>query len=306
MNIGSQGVQAVFEKACLILLMLLFLCGCAVKPHVRKPPEAEPVPEVVQPAPEPIVEKDPFKVFPEKFRLVALEAEKNREFLKALSYWKVVYRFEPQNKAVSAKMRALENHLLKEAERHFARGLERFQKNAIQEARKEFLLCLTYQPGHAQAVEYLKYRLNEPDFLTYETREGDTLKKISREIYRDPDKDFLIAYFNDLEDKNPIKSGLTLKLPVITSIGVTKKSYSEEDAYKLKPNTLSKPRKPEGQRQEQAEVHYIKGARHFLAEELDKAIVEWEETLRLNPEHPNAKRDLEKARRILKSLKKSP
>jgi len=286
--------------------MLLFLIGCAARPYVQKPPEIEPVPEVVQPTPEPIVEKDPFKLFPEKFRMKALEAEKNRDVPRALFCWKVVHRFEPQDKAVSEKMKALESHLQREAERHFSRGLERFQKNAMQEARKEFLLCLTYQPGHTKAIEYLKYRMNEPDFLTYETREGDTLKKISREIYRDPDKDFLIAYFNDLEDKNPIKSGLTLKLPVITSIGVTKKSYPEEDAYKLKPNALSKTRKPEGQRQEQAEAHYIKGANYFLAEELDKAIVEWEETLRLNPEHPNAKRDLEKARRILKNLKKSP
>jgi tetratricopeptide (TPR) repeat protein len=273
---------------------------------VRKSPEAEPVPEVVQPTPEPIVEKDPFKVFPEKFRLQALEAEKNRDFSKALFYWKVVHRFEPRDKVASEKMKALESHLQREADRHFSRGLERFQKNAIQEARREFLLCLTYQPGHAQAMDYLRYKLNEANFLTYETREGDTLKKISREIYRDPDKDFLIAYFNDLEDKNPIKSGLTLKLPVITSIGVTKKTYPEEDAYKLKPGTSSKPRTSDGQQQEQAELHYIKGARYFLAEDLDKAIVEWEEALRLNPEHPNAKRDIEKAKRILKNLRKSP
>lgn len=291
------------KKIFLTILILLLLIGCAVRPHVRKPPEAKPVPEGVQPTPELIVGKDPFKVFPEKFRVQALEAEKNREFSKALFYWKVVHRFEPHDSVTSEKMRALENYIRGEAERHFSRGLALFQKNSIQEARKAFLLCLTYQPGHIQAVEYLKYRLNEPDFLIYEIREGDTLKKISREIYQDHEKDFLIAYFNDLEDKPLLKPGLTLKLPVITSIGVTKKSYPEEDAYKLKPNSSSKLRRQEGQQQEQAEVHYIKGAKHFLAEELDKAIAEWEETLRLNPEHPNAKRDLEKARRILKNLK---
>lgn len=299
-----QGFQDVLEKLCLTILMLLFLFGCATQPHVRKPPVTEPLPEVDHVPPEPFRERDPFQGFPEKFRRKALESEKSQEFSKALFYYKVAHRFDPQDRATLENMRAMETHLQREAERHFSRGLALVQKNSIQEARKEFLLCLTYQPGHAQAIEYLKFGRVEPDFLTYETREGDTLKKISREMYQDPDKDFLIAYLNDLDDKNPLKPGLTLKLPVITSIGVAKKGYSEETAYKT--NLLSRPRKPDIPHHEQAEVHYTKGIKHFLAEELDQAIVEWEETLRLNPEHPLAKRDLEKARRLLKNLKRLP
>jgi tetratricopeptide (TPR) repeat protein len=201
-------------------------------------------------------------------------------------------------------MKALETHIRREADRHFSKGLEHFQKNSIQEARREFLLCLAYQPDHVQALDYLKRRLNEPDTLAYQTREGDTLKKISQEVYQDAEKDFVIAYFNNLETGDSLKPGLTLTLPVITSVGVAKKSYSYERGYK--PNALPKPQKPDVQSKDQAEIHYAKGVGHFLAEELDQAIVEWEETLRLNPEHSKAKRDLEKARRLLKNLKRIP
>ena len=51
-----------------------------------------------------------------------------------------------------------------------------------------------------------------------------------------------------------------------------------------------------------AENHYRKGLNYFLAEDLQGAIREWEETLRLDPEHPNAKRDIEKARSLLVNM----
>ena len=293
-----------FEKLYLTILMILFLFGCAAQPHIRKPPVTEPPPGVPQVHPEPIVERDPFQAFPEKFRLKALELEKNGEFSKALFYWKVVYSFEPHDRAASEKMRSLENHMQREAEKHFSKGLERFHNNSIQKARREFRLCLAYQPKHVQALDYLKYKLYEPDSLAYETREGDTLKKISQEIYQDAEKDFLIAYFNNLENRDSLKPGLTLKLPMITSIGVAKKASSEERVHK--PDALPKSRRPEVQLQEQADVHYAKGIKYFLSEELEKAIEQWEETLRINPNHPNAKRDLQRARNLLKNLRKLP
>ncbi len=52
-----------------------------------------------------------------------------------------------------------------------------------------------------------------------------------------------------------------------------------------------------------AEVHYINGIKYFTEEKLDKAIQEWEETLKLNPQHPKAKGDMENAVRLLQKLK---
>lgn len=55
---------------------------------------------------------------------------------------------------------------------------------------------------------------------------------------------------------------------------------------------------------EQAEVHYIQGVKHFLNEELKSAIKEWEKTLKLNPQHEKAKKNIKNARSLLEKLKK--
>jgi tetratricopeptide (TPR) repeat protein len=54
--------------------------------------------------------------------------------------------------------------------------------------------------------------------------------------------------------------------------------------------------------QRQAEDHYKRGVSHYTAGELDKAIEEWAETLRLNPAHPKAAQDLKKASRLRDTL----
>jgi tetratricopeptide (TPR) repeat protein len=55
---------------------------------------------------------------------------------------------------------------------------------------------------------------------------------------------------------------------------------------------------------EQAEAHYIQGVKYFLNEELQRAIKEWEKTLKLNPEHDKAKKNIKNARSLLEKLKK--
>ena len=286
------------------IILLLLLLACAVQRPVSKGPVPEkypsPEPPVYQ---KPPLEEDPFQGFPKKYRLQALQFEKNEELPRALFCWNVVRSFAPKDMEASEKIKALEAQIRAEAEKHFLIGLDYFHKNSIQAARKEFLIALTYNPEHVQALDYLKHKLNDPDFMIYETQGGDTLRKISQEIYRDPEKDFLIAYFNDFDSQDKLKPGVSLKLPIIASIWMVKPVYSSEEVIN-KPGSLPKTRKPEVQLQEQAEVHYVNGIRYYLAEELDKAIEEWEETLRLNPTHPKAKKDLLKARRMLETLRK--
>jgi tetratricopeptide (TPR) repeat protein len=55
---------------------------------------------------------------------------------------------------------------------------------------------------------------------------------------------------------------------------------------------------------QQAEAHYIQGVKHFLNEELQLAIQEWEKTLKLNPKHDKAKKNIKNARSLLEKLKK--
>jgi cytochrome c-type biogenesis protein CcmH/NrfG len=54
----------------------------------------------------------------------------------------------------------------------------------------------------------------------------------------------------------------------------------------------------------EAEEHYIAGVRYFVDQNLEQAIVQWEETLALNPDHSKASRDLKKARRLMEELER--
>jgi len=51
-----------------------------------------------------------------------------------------------------------------------------------------------------------------------------------------------------------------------------------------------------------AEVHYIAGVTAFLQEDLDTAISEWQETLKLDPSHPQAAKDLANAQALRAKL----
>ena len=53
---------------------------------------------------------------------------------------------------------------------------------------------------------------------------------------------------------------------------------------------------------EEANRHYRNGIKFFINEKMDEAIEEWQLTLALNPDHPDARRDIEKARDLLKKL----
>ncbi|WP_461210478.1 LysM peptidoglycan-binding domain-containing protein [Desulfocurvus sp. DL9XJH121] len=52
-----------------------------------------------------------------------------------------------------------------------------------------------------------------------------------------------------------------------------------------------------------SEPLYLAGVKHFLAEDLDKAVEQWELTLQVNPYHAKARQDLEKARQLMEAVK---
>lgn len=56
--------------------------------------------------------------------------------------------------------------------------------------------------------------------------------------------------------------------------------------------------------QQEADAHYRKGISYYLSEDLDQAIREWEEVLRLRPDDLKAKKDLLNARRLKEKINK--
>lgn len=287
------------------IFLVLFFIGCATQRPVEKPSQDKSTfPPEGSFRQERTVDEDPFIKFPEKYYRKAIHLEKDGDLLQALAYWRVVQRFRPNDPEVSKKVLEGEAWIRRESEKHFLKGLEKLGRHQIEEARREFLLALTYHPEHPEALNYLKDRLNDPVWTFYEVKKGDSLKQISQGIYKDPDKDFLIAYFNPLQHQAPLPPGLVLKLPVLPSIPIDQKVSPKEISPKA-PNLFKSPQL-DISAQEQADIHYAKGMKYFLTDELEKAIEQWKETLRINPNHPHAKRDLQRAQNLLKKLGKPP
>lgn len=205
------------------LLFITFLFSCAPQPLIHK----EPVPVIEKP----VIEKprkDPFETFPGDYRLKAIEYEKKEDLRKALLSWQAVQGFLPDNKEAYEKITDLKSRIRIEDGRHFQKGVDYFRINSLQDARREFLIALSYNQDDGQALYYLKHKLNDNGYILYEAKEGDTLRGIANKIYNDPDKDFLIAYFNDLNKGNSLEKGIMLKLPVIESILMNKQNHKNK------------------------------------------------------------------------------
>jgi tetratricopeptide (TPR) repeat protein len=180
-----------------LVFWVIVIWGCAAPP--TKPTE----------------EKDPFSIFPERYRNKAMEYEKKEELQKALQSWEIVSSFTPSDEAVVKRIVGLKAQIQTLSDQHFKKGLSYYKTNSIESARREFLLVLSYNPDHKEALDYLKHKLTGEDYILYEVGKGDTLKAIAKKKYNDAQKDFLIAYFNDLGKDGRLGPKTTLKLPIL-------------------------------------------------------------------------------------------
>jgi tetratricopeptide (TPR) repeat protein len=203
-------------------------------------------------------------------------------------------RFVPGDDEGAEKVLTLSGRLKSAADAHYRKGVEQYKAGESAAARREFLLVLANDPDHTGARDYLKNRLAAPDVVTYETREGDTLRRIAKERYNDPDRDGLIAYLNDLDKNAPLRTGMLLNLPVPDAIPTA------DGPDKPGKDILNYSRETD---QVEADRLYRSGIRQFQAGELEKAAADWEKTLRFDPEHAKARKDLDRVRRMLDKLK---
>jgi len=193
----------------LLSLALIFIAGCATSPEKSK----QPAPISVVTGPQ--KEKDPFSGFPEGYRVKARENQKREDLPNALKDWEVVKSYLPADAEAEEKIVQLNREIPAAADQHFQKGLALLQNHSYASARKEFLFTLYLKPDHAKAIRYLKEKMAGEDSITYEVKKGDTIKAIARKIYGDPEKGFLIAYFNGLKMDRPLEPPLILKMPFL-------------------------------------------------------------------------------------------
>lgn len=292
----------------------------------------------------------------------ALDYEKNGDLQMALFSWKIAHSLNPSEKKLSSHIARLESKIENDSEKHFNKGVIYLKDQSLKAARKEFLSALRIKPGHQKALSYLKdTEINK----TYTVKKGDTLKIIAQKIYKDPEKYFLISYFNDLDATKELVPETMLKLPILETIDIVpfmdvenelmiarnyleSKNYEkalsiisnilEFDASNKEANDLANSsnyqlamklndekkyldslrifnkvdREYQGVKKaifkiketikKEVELHYKLGVKFFLKEELRKAIAEWEKTLALEPNHPQAKEDIKKTKHLLEKL----
>ena len=57
---------------------------------------------------------------------------------------------------------------------------------------------------------------------------------------------------------------------------------------------------------EQAQIHYRNGVKHYINEDLQSAITEWEVALACDPDHHKARENIQNARRIMQKIETMP
>lgn len=344
-----QGICSI----CLFLIVIFLLNGCA--PLFTSPEGSRNI----------------YRTLPDKYGKKALEYEKAGQWYEALLCWRIVKTFYPYDNELANRIKTLRKKAHANAAEHYQKGIKFYQNGFLKDARREFLFTLTYEPDHAQALDYLENKLHEPVLKTYMVQKGDTVKKIASKSYHDPNKAFLITAYNDLRSESELWPGEQLEIVVLDqNFPKTKKkdeavSLNAKEQANIEKTPLIKKTKINGSEpraesgletsspveekntyllryreakelldkkehleslkvlrtidpnyrdvrqlivntelylQEEAEAHYRKGVSYFLSDELDKAIEEWSETIRLIPNHLKALKDLQNARRLKQKL----
>lgn len=273
-----------------------------------------------------------FPTLPGKYRKKAADCEKRGLYREAIQSWRIVRYFNPDKVEINAKINSLIKKSKGLADDHYNRGIRFFQDGRLSDARREFLLTLAYDQDHESALDYLKNRLHQPVLQTYQVQHGDTAKKVAAKVYHDTNKDVLVLAFNDVPLSGELNPGNILQLPVFNANSLVKKEFSlgasQYDAVppgsfmkKTEHSATPSPEKnpqvkdqiavekksndtSEDFLQQAVDAHYRKGISYFLSEDLDKAIAEWKEVLRLMPTHLKAKKDLQNARKMQQGVKK--
>jgi hypothetical protein len=291
----------------------------------------------------------PFAALAARFRERALQQEQAGEPRRALESWRVVAALRPDAVEPRRRVEELGARLSAEAARRYEAGMARLGSGEIDAARRELLLALAADPGHAAALDALKNRL-EPPAATHTVAAGETFEDIAKRYYGDAAKAPLIARLNDLDPAGRPAPGAVILVPSLTpaatkaaqaakpSLPAAEPVEARDAGYETEPAAIdredapgppptaapapapslapapappaaapSAPPKPDPagaqRRREKAEEAYTAGVRFFINQQLDEAIRSWELTLSLNPEHPKAAKDIEKARALQQKLR---
>lgn len=232
----------------------------------------------------------------ETYRRLAEQYEADQQLPRALLMWRVIEATNSGDGTVRERIAHLRQSMEKEGSLHCTKGREYLDQKSLQVARREFALALAYNPYGEEAANYLRKLSFGDEFVEYAVKAGDSPERIAQTVYHDGNKHSIVSYFGDTNNDRELSPGRILRLP------------APDQEMKAKAVHLPKPysansEMPRMYDRPGAEAHYNMGLAHYLARRFPEAISEWEEVLRLDPDYPNAKRDLRKARAMLRKTR---
>jgi tetratricopeptide (TPR) repeat protein len=189
---------------------LLFFQACAIPP-----------PERIS-----TVRKDPFHDVPRVYRLKALQNERENNLSMAILCWHIVKSFRPEDPEATAEITRLRSLAQAETQKHYVQGLEYLKEKRAGAARDELITALFFSPDDRKILDALERKIIPPDSVTYRVASGDNDASIARQIYHDPGKSFLVAYFDNSKNTDSPQPGELLHLPIIEPAPVAEKPRS--------------------------------------------------------------------------------
>ena len=162
--------------------------------------------------------------------------EKKGDLRMAGYYLNIAARLSPGKKEIAGKITGLKKRMDKKADSFFKEGLRLYKRRQMEGARQAFLNSLRYNPEHPKALDYVKSTFSPFKIISYKVEKKETVAEIAHEVFLDPDKAFLISYFNEqTEGLNVLPKGMILDLPDLDALGGRQAPEKTQQATAAKP-----------------------------------------------------------------------
>ncbi len=148
---------------------------------------------------------------PPAAQIDAMKNEGAKEYLTAYEYWKHAEHI------VDERLFLLAAHLEEISRSHSEKGEAYYLNREGEEALKEFLEALRYNPSNKIARKYLKTWYMARESVPYTIQQGDTFASIAVAVYGSELDTFAVSLFSGVADESQLVAGSTINLPLLNS-----------------------------------------------------------------------------------------
>ena len=272
-NSGKGGILASSFLALLFAWTLIGPCGCATfgeRPHE-------------------VVKEDLFKEYLQKGR----ECEDKGDPVEALKQYKLAMTVDPANKEVIDGSNRVETALRSLAEKHYKAGLELDKTGKYARSRQQFLIALRLWSDYPEATNMLitRKRIKIKRYVVHTVMPSESVSKLAKIYYGDPEKFSIIAKYNNFDDASRIAAGQKIKIPEIEGVDfLVGKEPIETESLPVDNSEIAEwdwedyalEDRPEPV--DQVAIYRNHGVDLFRKREYQMAIVEFSKVLNANPD----------------------